>query len=493
MIKDYVPTIGIEVHTQLKTDSKMFCGCSTSFGNRPNTHTCPVCLGMPGSLPRVNRKAVVLGLKAARALHCAIPPIAQFARKNYFYPDLPKGYQITMYRFPLGTEGHIDLMNEHDKLSKGRGIERVHLEEDTAKLFHEGAAGTYIDFNRAGLPLLEIVSKPEISSGSEAVRYLKELKRLLWFLDISDANMEEGNLRCELNISLSPEDSGVLGTRVEVKNLNSFRAVEHAIEFEIKRQTKILAGGQKIRMETRGWDENIDKTVHHRFKETVSEYRYFPEPDLPNLTLEGDIMNESAFDLNNIPARRVSELIDRFGVPPFGANLMMSGTGVSEENPYYMADFLIEAIDRHGAQGTQTANLITGTVFEFVNKTGRMLDETDLTPKMLAEITKMVSRDELSITNAKKALNLLLEHGGKVKDVVQREGFVQVTDEDELVTLVREVMEENEQIVETIRKGKETAIGALVGEAMKKSKGQADPRRVNELLTELILFKRNQT
>jgi len=492
MSNNYVPTIGIEVHAQLKTESKMYCACSTAFGEKPNTHTCPVCLGLPGSLPRVNSKAVVLGLKAARALHCVIPPVAQFARKNYFYPDLPKGYQITMSQFPIGTEGRLDLMDEHDKLTKGTAIERVHLEEDTAKLFHQAEAGTYIDFNRAGLPLLEIVSKPVIKSGQEAVRYLKELKRLLWFLDISDANMEEGNLRCEINISLSPEDSEVLGTKVEIKNLNSFRAVEHSIDFEIKRQTKFLFGGQKVIMETRAWDENIDQTVHLRFKETASEYRYMPEPDIPDIALDGGIMNESAFDLADIPARRVSELIERFGVPPFGANLMLSGTGVSDDKRYFMADFLVEAIDRHGAQGTQAANLMTGTVFEFINRTGRTLDQTDFTPKKLAEITKLVSKEEISITNAKKALSLLLEHGGKVKNIVHREGFVQVTEEDELVTLVKDVMEENEHIVETIRKGKENAIGALVGEAMKKSKGQADPRRVNELFRELILNKRHQ-
>jgi aspartyl-tRNA(Asn)/glutamyl-tRNA(Gln) amidotransferase subunit B len=431
-------------------------------------------------------------LRTVRALGCEIRPNAQFSRKNYFYPDLPKGYQITMYHLPLGVEGHLQMMNEHDKLTNGVGIERVHLEEDTARLFHQGTAGSLVDFNRAGIPLIEIVTKPVIGSAKQAVAYLKELKRLLKFLDISDAKMEDGNFRCELNISIKPEDSEDLGTKVEIKNLNSFRAVERSIEFEIERQTRLLESGSEVRLETRGWDENTDETVHHRFKERSPEYRYFPEPDLPDLLLEGEIMNESAFDLNNIPVRRVCELIERFGVPPYGAELIMSGSGVPDDNRYYMADLLEEAIERHGALGTQAANLMISTVFEFVNKTGKTLDQTDLTAKKLAEITKMVSKEEISIINAKKALSIILSEGGKVKNVVKREGFVLVTEEDEIVTLVKEVMEANEHIVETIRKGKETAISALVGEAMKKSKGNADPRRVNEILRDLIYKKGNR-
>lgn len=487
---EYVPTIGMEVHAQIDTDSKMFCSCSTTFGNPPNTHTCPVCLGLPGSLPRVNRKAVVLGLKAAKTLRCEIPPHAQFARKNYFYPDLPKGYQISMYQFPIGTGGQIQLLDQHERLYQGIGIERVHLEEDTARLFHEGDVGSLIDFNRAGVPLLEIVSKPDIRNAREAVEYLKELRRLLKFLGVSNSNMEEGSFRCEVNISVRPKDQEELGTKVEIKNLNSFRAVERSIEYEIQRQTKILTGGGKIQQATLGWDEKNEVTVHQRFKEKAPEYRYFPEPDLPDLSLEGDILSESAFDLNNIPVRRVQGLIERFGVPPYGADMLLSGTGSPVDDPYFVADFLEETIDRHGAQGTTAANFMTGTVFEFINRTGITLDQTDLTPKKLAQVTKMVARDELSSTGAKKVISLILEQGGKVRDIVLSEGLIQVSDEDELVTLIKEVMEENERIVETIRKGKINAIGALVGEAMKKSKGQANPKRVNELLQELILGNR---
>ncbi len=490
MSKEYVPTIGMEVHAQLNTASKMFCACSTAFGDPPNSHLCPVCLGLPGSLPRVNRQAVVLGLKAARALGCDIPPKAQFARKNYFYPDLPKGYQISMYQFPVGTEGELELLDERDGLAVTIGIERVHLEEDTAKLFHEAGVGSLIDFNRAGVPLLEIVSKPDMKTAREAVSYLKELRRLLRFLGISDANMEEGSFRCEVNVSVRPADSEELGTKVEIKNLNSFKAVERSIEYEIERQRELIRGGGEVRQATMGWDEREGKTVHQRYKEKAPEYRYFPEPDLPDLDLEGDLMNDSAFDLENIPVRRVRGLIERFGVPPYGADLLLSGIGAPADNPYFVADFFEKAVQRHGAQGTQAANLMTGVVFEHVNRAGVTLDQTDLTPKKLAEVTKMVARDELSITNAKKVISLVLVQGGEVRDIVLSEGLVQVTDEDELVTLVREVMEENPRIVETIRKGKETAIGALVGAAMKKSEGQANPKRVNELLRDMILGKK---
>jgi len=492
MSTEYEATIGIEVHAQLNTETKMFCSCSAAYGDPANTHSCPVCLGMPGSLPRVNRHALILGLKTSRALGCTIPPTAQFARKNYFYPDLPKGYQITMYRFPIGLEGKLELLDEHDKLTAGIGIERVHVEEDTGKLNHESRAGTLIDFNRAGVPLVEIVSKPEIKSGSNAVEYLKELRRMLRFLGISNGNMEEGSFRCEVNVSIKPVGQEHLGTKVEIKNLNSFRAVERSIEFEIKRQTDIVKGGGQVARETRGWDEKENATFHQRPKEGDTEYRYFPEPDLPELQLQGDILDESAFDLNNIPVRKVKDLIGRFGVPPSGAHLLMSGTGSPDKNQYFVAEFLEEAIDRHGAMGTPAANFMTGLVFEFLSKTGLTLDQTDFTPKKLAQITKMVSRDELSSTGAKRVIGLILEDGGKVVDIVKREGLAQVVDDDAISILVREIIEENEQIVEQIKRGKVNAIGALVGAVLKRSKGDVDPKRVNELLQERILGSKNQ-
>ena len=486
-----MPTIGIEVHAQLMTESKMFCSCSTATGGHPNTHLCPVCLGLPGSLPSVNRKSVVLGLKTARALGCEIPPVAQFARKNYFYPDLPRGYQISMYKFPVGTNGSLQLLNQLDGLTREIGIERVHLEEDTAKLFHEGDSGSFIDFNRAGIPLIEIVSKPDISSATDAVNYLKELRRLLRFLGISDANMEEGSYRCEVNISMHLSDTEAFGTKVEIKNLNSFRAVERSIEFEIQRQTDLLKSKKDVRHATLGWDEKDQKTVHQRYKEKAPEYRYFPEPDLPDLEFTPDVLHDAAFDLADIPVRRVRGLIERFGVPPHAADLLVSGPGSPADNPYFVADFFEQAVQRHGALGTPTANMLTGTVFEYINKTGITLDQTDLTPKKIAEVIKMVSRDELSVTNAKRVISIVLEQGGKVRDIVLSEGLVQVSDEDELVTLVKEVIEENETIVESVRKGKLNAIGALVGEAMKKSDGQANPKRVNEILHDILLKKKS--
>ena len=483
----YVPTIGLEVHAKLDTKSKMFCACSAAFGDPPNTNTCPVCLGLPGSLPRVNRRAVVLGIRVAKALRCEIPPSAQFARKNYFYPDLPKGYQISMYRHPVGVEGTLEILSDQGELTDGVAIERVHLEEDTAKLFHEDGPQSLIDFNRAGVPLLEVVSKPDIVSAKHAVRYLKELRRLLGFLGISDANMEEGSFRCEVNVSVHPRREEKYGTKVEIKNLNSFRAVERSIDYEIERQTAIYRKREQVRHETRGWDDKKGVTVHQRYKEKAPEYRYFPEPDLPDLVLSTELFDDASLDMETIPVRRVKSLIGRFGVPPLSADLLMSGTGAPAENPYYVAEFFEETVERHGAQGTQAVNLLTGTVFQYINKTGTTLDKTDLTPKKLAEITKMVAREDLSNTSAKAVLNLVLEEGGKIEDIVVREGLVQVSDEDELVRLLREIIEENEQIVQTIKKGKVNAIGALVGTAMKKSKGQANPKRVNELLHEMLL------
>jgi aspartyl-tRNA(Asn)/glutamyl-tRNA(Gln) amidotransferase subunit B len=482
----YVAAIGIEVHAQLRTISKMFCGCSSSFGDPPNTHTCPVCLGIPGSLPMVNRNAVVLALQAARALKCEIPPFAQFARKNYFYPDLPKGYQISMYQFPVGLNGKLELLTTHGELTHGIGVERVHIEEDTAKLVHDDRVGSLIDFNRAGVPLLEIVSRPDMTSATEAVNYLKELKRLLKFLGISITNMEEGSFRCEVNISVRHEGDEKLGTKVEIKNLNSFRAVERSIEYEIKRQSNLLGGKGAVRQETLGWNDHEGKTVHQRFKEKAPEYRYFPEPDLPDLLLEGDLLNDSLFDMDRIPVHRVRSLIEKFGVSYSNADLLLSGTGAPAENPYFVSEFLVETVQRHKAQGTPAVNLLTETVFAYLRKSGKTLNQTDLTPKKLAEITKMVDKGELSATSAKRVVNIILEETGNVHDIVLREGLIQVSDEDELIGMLKEIVEENPEAVESYRRGRTNAIDALMGAAMKKSKGNANPKRVRELLTELL-------
>jgi aspartyl-tRNA(Asn)/glutamyl-tRNA(Gln) amidotransferase subunit B len=484
---EYIPTIGIEVHAQLETKAKMFCPCSTHYGDQPNSHVCPVCMGMPGSLPRVNRQAVILGLIAARAMRCTIPQMAQFSRKHYFYPDLPKGYQITMYQYPIGTDGVFEILNEHDKIDAGIEIERVHLEEDSGKLIHDAQHGSLIDFNRAGIPLLEIVTKPVLKSSRDTVRYLKELKRTLRFLGISDVNMEEGSFRCEVNISVHPSETEEFGTKVEVKNLNSFRAVERSIDYEIKRQIGDLKKGIPVRHETRGWDEKEEKTVHQRYKESAADYRYFPEPDLPDLLIEGEVLDESAFDLEDIPVRRVRALIGRFGVSSHGADLLMSGTGSPEDNPYFIADFFVEAVHTHGAQGTQTANLMIGPIFEYLKKNQKSLNQTELTPKKLAQVVKMVAKDELSSVSARRVIDVILELGGGVMDIVKREGLSEVTDEDELTKLVKQVIEENQQMVEQIRKGKVNAIGALVGITMKKSGGQANPKLVNEKFQELLL------
>ncbi len=486
-----IPTIGIEVHAQLKTLSKMYCGCSTLFGDAANTHLCPVCLGLPGSLPKVNEQAIILGLKASRALGCPTPPFARFSRKNYFYPDLPKGYQITMHEHPLGQEGKLELLNANDENIEGIEIRRVHLEEDSAKLVHDSNKGTMIDFNRSGIPLVEIVTEPVISSGEQAVVYLKELRRLLRFLGISKANMDEGSFRCEINVSLNHPDDENLGPKVEIKNLNSFKSVKQCIDFEITRQQEILKRGGELVEETRGWDESGSVTVHQRFKENSADYRFFPEPDLPDLEIKGKILDDSTFDRENIPVRKVRSLIGRFGVGASVADLLMSGTGSPPDNPYFVAEFFETAIDKHGAKGTQAANFMIGPVFEYINKTGLTLDQTDLTPKKIAQVTDMVWRDDISSTQARKIISLILEEGGKVRDIVLREGLVQDTGEDDLIKLLREVMDSNEHIVDTIKRGKINAIGALVGEVMKKSKGQADPKRVNELFQELILKKKN--
>jgi aspartyl-tRNA(Asn)/glutamyl-tRNA(Gln) amidotransferase subunit B len=329
-------------------------------------------------------------------------------------------------------------------------------------------------------------------SGSTAVRYLKELRRVIRFYGISNANMEEGSFRCEVNISLRPVGTEDFGTKVEIKNLNSFRAVERSIDYEIKRQTEILNKREIVRHETRGWDDKEGVTVHQRFKERAPEYRYFPEPDLPDLHLTDTISEEALIDLEELPVRQVRGLIERFGVPPQSAELLMSGIGAPVEDPYYVGEFFEKCIDRHGGHGTLAVNLITGIIFEHLNKENTTLDQTVLTPKKLAEVTKMVARDEVSSTNAKLIVARILKEGGDVREIVVDEGLVQVSDEDELVTLVREVIEENESIVEEIKRGKINAIGSLVGTAMKKSDGQANPKRVNELLHEILLPKKHK-
>jgi aspartyl-tRNA(Asn)/glutamyl-tRNA(Gln) amidotransferase subunit B len=318
------------------------------------------------------------------------------------------------------------------------------------------------------------------------------LKRLLKFLGISTANMEEGNFRCEVNISVRPEGDEKLGTKVEIKNLNSFRAVERSIEYEIKRQTNVLHGKGVVRQETLGWNDHEGKTVHQRFKERAPEYRFFPEPDLPDILLEGDLLNDSLFDMEKIPVHRVRSLIEKFGVSYSNADLLLSGTGAPAGNPYFVAEFLLETVQRHRAQGTPAVNLMTETVFAFLNKSGTTLDRTDLTPKKLAEVTRMVDKGELSATSAKKIIHIILEEGGNVGDIVLREGLIQVSDEDELIRMLKEIVEENPEPAESYRRGRVNAIDALVGAAMKKSKGNANPKRVRELLTELLGAKKRE-
>ncbi len=470
---EYEAIIGMEVHAQLLTKSKMFCSCDADFfGAEPNTHVCPVCMALPGALPVINREAVEKTILTGLALNCSIAEDSVFARKNYMYPDLPKGYQISQYELPLTFDGWLEIEGDDGKPKIVR-IRRAHLEEDTGKLVHvEGAS--LVDFNRAGVPLLEIVSEPDMRSADEAYRYLLKLRTILRYLGVSTADMEKGAMRCEANVSVRPVGSDVLGTKVEVKNLNSFRSVRQALEYEIKRQIETIESGGKVVQVTMGWDMAHGRTVVQRSKEEAHDYRYFPEPDLPPLHVEREWVDEIAKRLPELPDAKRERFVEQYGLERRPASVLVEDRDV--------ADYFEEAVAlAEGVAPAQVANWVSGELFHLMNDAGVGIGEQPVTPEKLAGLLKLVSSGAINQNTGKSVLKKMFRTGEDAATIVEREGLAQVRDEDALLNLVRKVIAEHPAEVERYRAGKKSLIGWFLGQVMKETRGKADPKLVREL------------
>ncbi|EDL62705.1 Asp-tRNA(Asn)/Glu-tRNA(Gln) amidotransferase subunit GatB [Bacillus sp. SG-1] len=465
--------IGLEVHVELKTDSKMFSPAPNHFGAEPNTNTNVIDLGYPGVLPVVNKQAIDFGMKAAMALNCEIATDTKFDRKNYFYPDNPKAYQISQFDQPIGENGWIEI--EVDGYKKRIGITRLHLEEDAGKLNHSGDGYSLVDYNRQGTPLIEIVSEPDLRTPAEAYAYLEKLKSIIQYTGVSDCKMEEGSLRCDANISLRPIGQEKFGTKAELKNLNSFNFVRKGLEHEIVRQEKVLLSGGIIEQETRRFDETTGKTLLMRVKEGSDDYRYFPEPDLVLLHIDEDWKERVRAEIPELPDARKKRYVEDMGLPAYDAMVL---TLTKEMSDYF------EATVAAGADIKQASNWLMGEVSAYMNSEQKELEDLPMTPEGLAGMIKLTQDGTLSSKMAKKVFKELVENGGDPAQIVKEKGLVQISDEGELLKIVTATLDDNPQSIEDFKNGKDRALGFLVGQIMKKTKGQANPPMVNKLLVE---------
>ena len=469
--------IGLEVHAQLTTRTKMFCGCPTTFGAPPNTQTCPVCQGMPGTLPVVNRRAIEYGVRTALAFDCRVNHACRFARKHYYYPDMPKNFQISQYEEPLAEEGWLEI-DRPDGHARRIGIQRLHLEEDVGKLVHEGtletAQASLVDFNRAGVPLMETVSKPEIRSPEEAAAYLRAFRAVLVYLGVCDGNMEEGSLRCDANVSLKPAGAAQLGTKVEIKNMNSFRNVQRALEFEVKRQTEALDRGERIVQETRLWDADRGYTRSMRSKEFAHDYRYFPEPDLVPLKLDAAWIDEIRRVLPELPRARRQRFVAAYGLPAYDAALLTQSRALAE---YY------EAAVRDFPQPKLVSNWVMSDLLrELPGDDERAIEQATVTPSRLAGLLRLIDDGTISGKIAKTVFETMVRTGEEAAAIVRREGLTQVADAGALAAMVASAIAGNPKAVEDYRKGKTAAAKAFVGQVMKASGGKANPAMVSKLV-----------
>jgi aspartyl-tRNA(Asn)/glutamyl-tRNA(Gln) amidotransferase subunit B len=486
ILAKYEPVIGLEVHVQLLTRTKIFCGCSTRFGAPPNTNVCPVCLGLPGTLPVMNKRALEMAVRASLALHCTVHEHSRFARKNYFYPDLPKGYQISMYEMPLATGGWLEI--EHEGARKRIGITRLHLEDDAAKALHEGFAAadkTYVDYNRGGTPLAEIVSEPDIRTPAEAYAYLVTLKQLMLYTDTSDCNMEEGSLRCDANVSVRRRGAGPFGTKVEVKNLNSFRYLQKALEYEIERHIAVIEGGGTIVQETRLWNQAEGRTISMRSKEKAHDYRYFPEPDLLPLHVSAEWREAIHAAMPELPDAKRARFIAQYGVTPYDAGVLTETRA--------LADYF-ETTAKLAGEPKKVANAIANWVLAKVKDKGISLEESAkrMPPAQLARVLALSSTEvpaggiSISTATAKAVVAKMVETGRLADDIIRVEGLAQISDTGAIEQAAREVIEKNPENVAKYKAGNEGVFKFFVGQVMRATRGQADPQLINEILKRLL-------
>src|SRR3984893_13328860 len=479
VLAKYEPVIGLEVHVQLLTNSKLFCGCSTRFGDAHNSNTCPVCLGLPGTLPVLNKRVVEMATLASLALHCEVHEHSRFARKNYFYPDLPKGYQTSQYELPLATGGWIQV--EHEGAKKRIGITRLHLEEDAAKNLHEGfsesATKAYIDYNRCGTPLCEIVSEPDMRAPEEAYAYLTTLRQILLYTAVSDCNMEEGSLRCDANVSVRLRGSREFGTKVEVKNLNSFRFLQKALEYEIERHIGVLETGGRISQETRLWNQSANRTDSMRSKEKAHDYRYFPEPDLLPVHVSSAWRDEIRAALPALPEAKRARFVSAYGITPYDAEVL---TGTQALAHYF------EGVTKAGASPKSAANWIQTELLRRLNDSGKEIDASPVSPAAPAEVLKLVESGQITGAVGKKVFATMFESRRDAAEIVAAEGLAQITDTSAIEQAAREVIAKNPDNVAKYKGGNVGVFKFFVGQVMRATRGQANPQAVNDILRRLL-------